>query len=249
MLIYMKRFFELSLSALILGSFFSCRAQTKAREGLQTDLALPYLVRTPQTPYKNPPILFLMHGYGSNETDLFELRNAIPDSFVLISVRAPLTLANGAYQWFRNITVHDSVTGSPEDLKNSVDKMVAEIQGAVKEYKANPKAVYISGFSQGGIMSYEIGLQYPQLVKGFAPLSGKIFASLKPLIKKDAALQQLRIFIGHGDADNRIDYQYAKDAQAYLQNLGLQPEFHTYKGMQDSISQEELQDFVNWLTK
>ena len=38
------------------------------------------------------PLLVLLHGYGSNEQDLFGLRPYLPDAFVVASVRAPLSL-------------------------------------------------------------------------------------------------------------------------------------------------------------
>ncbi|MCB9165813.1 MAG: hypothetical protein H6592_15485 [Flavobacteriales bacterium] len=42
------------------------------------------------------PLLVLLHGYGSNEHDLFALADRIPAAWMVVSVRGPLTLGAGA---------------------------------------------------------------------------------------------------------------------------------------------------------
>jgi phospholipase/carboxylesterase len=224
--------------AVILLCFLS--AGLRAQPKLQKDLPLKYLVREPAKKAAHPPVIILMHGYGSNETDLFDLKEKLPKNFLVVSVRAPLTLSGNAYQWYRKPTIN-------EDLKSSGMTVQSFITAIVKKYHADADRVYLSGFSQGAMMSYEVGLSAPELLKGIAPLSGMIVTSMKPQGPPTDALKKLRIFVGHGDADNRIPYSQAVDAVNYLKTLGLSPEFHTYKGMQHAISDEELKDLVRWL--
>lgn len=214
----------------------------QAQPKLQNDLPLKYLVRQPANSAAHPPVIILMHGYGSNETDLFDLKNKLPGNFLIVSVRAPLTLSKNAYQWYRKPTIN-------EDLKTSGLTVQSFITAVVKKYHADPARVYLSGFSQGAMMSYQVGLNAPELLKGIAPLSGMIQRVMKPENPNTAALKKLRIFVGHGDADNRIPYSQAVDAVNYLKTLGLSPEFHTYKGMQHAISDVELEDLVRWLSE
>jgi phospholipase/carboxylesterase len=214
---------------------------------LQADLSLPYLVREPSVKTDKPPVLILLHGYGSNEADLFGLQAQLPAQFLVVSVRAPIAMGAGSFQWFRMETVNGVMQGNPEDLKSSREKIKALIPEVTAKYKADPKQVYLCGFSQGGMMCYEVGLTSPELLKGIAPLSGKIFESLKALVKSSAALKALRIFIGHGDADTRVAYTYATEADAYLKKLGLSPALHSYKGLQHSISEIELKELRLWL--
>jgi phospholipase/carboxylesterase len=215
---------------------------------LNTDLSLPYVVSQPRVPSAHPPVLILLHGYGSNEMDLIGMKDQLPAGLLILSVRAPLTVGQNSFQWFRSETVNGISEGNKEDLKSSVAKIKAFIVGAVKKYHANAGQVYLSGFSQGAMMSYEVGLTAPQLLRGIAPLSGKIFESLKPQIKRGTALKNLRIFIGHGDADDRVKYSFAEQANSYLKQIGLTPSFHTYKNMKHAISPEELKDLNAWLT-
>jgi phospholipase/carboxylesterase len=214
---------------------------------LQTDLSLPYLVREPSVKTNNPPVIILLHGYGSNEADLFGLQSQFPTTFLVISARAPIVMTENSFQWFRMETVNGVMQGNKEDLKSSADKIKAFIKQVTSKYKTTAGNTVLCGFSQGAMMSYEVGLTSPDLLKGIAPLSGKIFESLKPQVKVSASLKVLKVFIGHGDADNRVAYSFATEAESYLKTLGLSPVLHTYTGMAHSINQAELKDLVLWL--
>ena len=61
---------------------------------------LPHVVRQPKQPTKNPALLVLLHGYGSNELDLFSFADELPDNLLIISLRAPYEMGNGAYAWY-----------------------------------------------------------------------------------------------------------------------------------------------------
>lgn len=213
---------------------------------LQTGLSLPYLVREPSIKVDKPKIMILLHGYGSNEADLFALQSSLPANSMVISARAPIAMGDNGFQWFRMETVNGAMQGNREDIKSSAEKIKSFIKEITLKYQAEANQVYLCGFSQGAMMSYEVGLTAPQLLKGIAPLGGKIFDSLKANIKPSASLKALKIFIGHGDADNRVAYSYATEADSFLKKLGLSPVFHTYKGLGHSINQAELSDLVLW---
>jgi phospholipase/carboxylesterase len=218
-----------------------------AQNALQEGLSLKYLVQQPKVKTPHPPIIILLHGYGSNEADLFELKDQLPDNFLIVAARAPISIGANAFEWYESEKVNGVADGKQSDLKNSTAAIKKFITEIVKKYNADAMDVYLLGFSQGAMMSYETGLTAPELLKGIAPLSGRIMPSLKPQIKRNAALKKLKIFIGHGDADNRVPYKDAQAANEYLKGLGLSPVFHTYKGMQHSISEDEIKDLVQWL--
>ncbi len=235
------------MRALLLFFFYSSPLAIYAQQTLHTDLNLKYLIKEPAVKTAKSPLIILLHGFGSNETDLFDLAASFPKNFIVVSARAPMSLGPDAYQWFGNKTVKGVTEGDEGDLKRSRNKIKIFIVAIVKQYHADPSQVYLCGFSQGAMMSYEVGLTSPGLLKGIAPLSGRIFDSLKPEVKKSASLGHLKAFIGHGDADNRVDPVSATHAAAYLKKMGMLPSLHFYKGMSHSISDSEIQDLVKWL--
>ncbi len=210
-------------------------------------LALKYVVQLPVQKLPKPPVVILLHGFGSNESDMFGLRGFFPKNYIVISARAPYNVAGGGYQWFEKEIVNGKYTGKKEDLdfsRNSILKFVGEV---VAKYNADAGQVYLVGFSQGAMMSYEAGLVAPETIRGVGVLSGRLPESLKPLIKKSPFLDRLKIFIAHGDADTRLSFTDGKAAYDHLISIGLRPEFHMYPGMEHTISKEVVADLLKWL--
>ncbi len=210
---------------------------------LQEGLALKYVVQMPGEKSLKIPVIILLHGYGSNEMDLFGLKDAFPKNYLVISARAPYPVGSQGYQWFE-IGNHE---GKSEQLTNSRKLVLKFISQIVEKYKADAGEVYLMGFSQGAMMSYEVGLTNPDKLKGIGVLSGRIFPLLRPEIKNTPALKQLKIFISHGTVDDRIPFAKGKESYEYLKTLGLKPDFHEYPGMGHSISNAVLMDLARWL--
>ncbi|MCV5004496.1 hypothetical protein OFM39_33090, partial [Escherichia coli] len=72
----MKRFF---LFFLLVFTFLFCEAQ-------KINTALVYSVHPAAATEKKPPVLIFLHGYGSNEADLFELANGFDPRFITFSL-------------------------------------------------------------------------------------------------------------------------------------------------------------------
>ena len=222
-------------------------ATVHAQPPLQTDLPLKYLEQT-NADTQNQPLVIFLHGYGSNEQDLFGIKDDLPASYTYLSVRAPMTMEEGSYQWFRK-KGEGAYNGETDDLKTSGQVLQDFIAQAAKKYHTEPDKVVLVGFSQGAIMSYEVALRHPEAVGAIAALSGRILPVLKSALKPDEKRQSLAIFIGHGKEDNRLPYKDGTDANILLQGLSLTPEFHGYEGLGHSISAAEVEDLNAWLQR
>ncbi len=220
-----------------------CYLSSFALAQLQQDLSLKYLVQLPTEKSSNAPVIILLHGYGSNEADLFGLKEVLPKKYIVASARAPYPVGPDGFQWFNLNNLDDQ----PE-IGNSRSLIVKFIDGLITKYKADRQNVYLIGFSQGAMMSYDVGLYNPGKVKGIAPLSGRIFSSVRQNIKNASPqMKQLRVFIAHGAADNRINVAEGRAANSYLKSMGLKPEYHEYAGMGHTISNDVLRDLAKWL--
>ncbi len=213
---------------------------------LLTDLALPYLAAAPAHSNDKPLIIFL-HGYGSDERDLFGIKDELSQDYTYLSVRAPGEVDGGGYKWFTQDTDQAEYEGVTGDVDKSTDLLRTFIEQATEKYATQPDKVILVGFSQGAMMSYQIGLQHPELVRGIAPLSGKILAGLKGRLKADDRLKSLKVFIGHGTADYRVPFAGATDAQTALETLLVKPEFHAYPGAGHTITSAEVGDLKTWI--
>lgn len=218
-----------------------------AEPALLTDLALPYLAAAPADS-KDKPLIIFLHGYGSDERDLFGIKDELPADYTYLSVRAPGEVDGGGYKWFTQDTDQAEYEGVTSDVDKSTDLLRTFIEQATEKYGTQPNKVILVGFSQGAMMSYQIGLQYPELVRGIAPLSGKILVALNSRLKPDERLKSLKVFIGHGSADSRVPYSGATEAQTVLENnLLISPEFHSYAGAGHTITSAEVGDLKRWV--
>ena len=127
--------------------------------------------------------------------------------------------------------------------------MLDFVSKATEKYHAQPDKVFLVGFSQGAIMSYEVALRHPDSVGGIAALSGRILPVLKSERKKEEKHLPLAIFIGHGKEDTRLPFKDGTDADNLLQSLSLKPEFHAYEGLGHTISAAEIEDLNAWLQR
>ncbi|AZE54831.1 Phospholipase/carboxylesterase family protein [Pseudomonas synxantha] len=214
---------------------------------LHTDLPLAYLEQT-QGDARNQPLVIFLHGFGSNEEDLFGIKDALPSTWTYLSVRAPMPVEPQGYRWFTK-TDEPDYNGETADLHSSARLIEDFVVKATAKYHTQNDRVFLVGFSQGAIMSYEVGLRQPELIRGIAALSGSVLPVLKAELKPRESLGKLAIFIGHGTLDQALAYTSGTQANEVLMGLGLKPEFHGYPGMNHTISEAEVQDLKVWLEK
>lgn len=214
---------------------------------LNTDLSLKYLAQTPPIT-KDKKVIIFLHGYGSNEEDLFELRSEFGPEHIYLSVQAPMPLSFIGFQWY-TLSDRPDLNLLEKELEHGRKLLQSFIEGCCQKYETASDNVVLIGFSQGAIMSYELALRNPKAVRGIAALSGKIQHSLKPLVNGDLHLGNLQIFIGHGELDDRVLFKEAQVASELLGPISKNVEFHSYQNLGHSINMEEIEDLRAWMQK
>jgi len=210
-------------------------------------LSLVHLVSQPKVEASTPPLLLLLHGVGSNEHDLFGLVPYLDKRFLIISVRAPNTLGPGSYAWFEVDFTPQGPVINPAQAEASRLALITFLDEAVNAYDADPKKVYLMGFSQGAIMSASIALTHPQLVAGAVLMSGRILPEIQPLIASNEELSGLPFLVVHGTADMVLPISYGRASRQLLSSLPVELTYHEYR-MGHEVSQESLADVTAWLS-
>ena len=211
-------------------------------------LPLVHLVRQPIIEADTPPLLLLLHGVGSNEHDLFELAPFLDKRFLIISVRAPNTLGPGSFAWFEVNFTPQGPAINPEQAEASRETLIIFIKEAITTYGANPKQVYLMGFSQGAIMSASVALTRPELVAGAALMSGRILPEIQPLIASHEELSGFPFLVVHGTADMVLPISYGRASRTLLSSLPVDLTYHEYP-MGHEVSQASLRDVTAWLSE
>jgi len=211
-------------------------------------LALIHLTQQPRQRSENPPpLLILLHGYGSNEADLFGLAPYLDPRFLIVSARAPYKLMHGSYAWFEIDWTANGMTIDPAQADAS-RKLVTEFIGAATgAYGADPSRIYLCGFSQGAILSSSVALTTPELVAGTVLMSGRVPDELKSLIAPAARLANKPFLVVHGVYDTVLPIQNGRASRAILEKLPIELTYREYP-MAHEVSAESLADVTTWLT-
>lgn len=190
----------------------------------------------------NAPLLLLLHGYGSNEADLFSFTPYLPKAYRIVSLQAPMSMSHDSYAWFPiHFTESMERWTNPEEVKKAVG-YVTEFLTYYKQKEAfDNNRIYIMGFSQGAMLSYAIGLK-TKTIKGIAALSGYI----DPRVVDFTNTEISSIYVSHGTQDTVVPYTWAEQSVKKLNTYGLSPEFHAYP-QGHGINQDNLATIIQWL--
>jgi phospholipase/carboxylesterase len=214
-------------------------------------LPLVHRVRRPRRE-DGPPLLVLMHGYGSNEDDLFALAPYLDERLLVVCPRAPIVLMPGSYAWFE-IGFYQDARGRTqiavdERQARMSHEVVAEfIAAAVRAYGADPARVIVGGFSQGASMAAMTALVRPDLVAGALVLSGIVPSQIMEDAPPAEQLAGKAFFVGHGMHDQVVQIEHGRATRELLQALPVELTYHEYPGMGHEINAECLRDVTAWL--
>jgi phospholipase/carboxylesterase len=211
------------------------------------NLSLEYKIREPKIKLDKNPLLLLLHGYGSNEEDLFSFATELPDEYYIISARAPYSMQYGAYAWYAiNFDADENKFSDHEQAKISRNLITQFIDELIQTYPIDAKNVTLIGFSQGSILSYAIALSHPDKVQRVVALSGYIS---EPILEENYLrndFTKLKIFHSHGTVDQVIPVEWARKTKPFLEKLGIHSTYKEYP-VGHGVAPQNFYDFKNWL--
>jgi phospholipase/carboxylesterase len=178
--------------------------------------------------------MVLMHGYGSDERDMYGLAEELPNYLEVYCLRAPLHAGPG-YAWF-------DIQWSPEGItfeQNQLNQSLQIIADFVAMLPSSP--LIIGGFSQGAMMTLAMMHHFPQVFTHAVLLSGRGVDTVTPPFAGP-------VFHAHGQYDEVIELPFAQTLNQALLPLGTQYEYHEYQ-MGHTICMDELKDLNRWLNR
>jgi len=211
------------------------------------DLSLQYQIREPKIKSDKNPLLLLLHGYGSNDADLFSFAKELPDDYYVVAARAPYDLQYGSYAWYAiNFDADENKFSDLEQAKTSRDKIVDFIDELVAHYPIDPNNITLVGFSQGSILSYAIALSYPEKVQRVVAMSGYLNTEMAVENFAENDFSNLNIFASHGTVDQVIPIDWARKTKPALDALGIKNVYKEYP-VGHGVAPQNFFDFRDWL--
>ena len=199
-------------------------------------------------PDREYPLIFLLHGYGSNMSDLANLTPAISRTeYLYVCPNAPVAFDLGmgqtGYAWANlyGNTYDQEAMASEERFMDFLEELEAA-------YRVRQDLLILGGFSQGGMMTYQMGIPRPEKFAGLFALSSTV-KSPDLIIPRLPQRRDQPIFVAHGTVDMIAEIKAGRGSIDLLQDWGFDPEYHEYEGMAHEIWQEVIDDFVDWLER
>lgn len=190
---------------------------------------------------KKYPVIYAMHGMGSNEKDIMSVIAELKDDFIIIGIRGPLTMNPG----FAYFTIKSFGNPDIDSFNDGIKKIEDFINNSPKQYPIDPTRQFLLGFSQGAILSMTLALKMGNTIKGIVALSGYIPKHVKETYSIKP-VHEMAIFIGHGEFDQIFPLHIGKENYEFFKTRNELLCFRSY-AVDHQISLQEKNDFITWL--
>ena len=187
-------------------------------------------------------LMIMLHGLG----DSMEGYRWVPAAFDLpwlnyLLVNAPDEYYGG-YSWYD--FAGDIVPGVARSRK-----LLVALLEAQERTGFSGKDIIIGGFSQGCLMSLDVGLRYPRMLAGIIGISGYVCEPEKLITEMSPVARKQRILMTHGTRDTMVPFGRVKEQVKLLQNAGLNIEWHEFHKGHTIAGEEELQIIRQFVCK
>jgi phospholipase/carboxylesterase len=190
------------------------------------------------------PLVLVMHGRGADANDLADLAPMLDPPggarFVFPNAPKPFEAYPGmtfGYTWF------DGWPPRGRSLQESRALLLELIDDLVARYPTPPGKLIVSGFSQGGLMSIDVGYRTKQALAGIVVMSGAIAEDDAPDFE---AKKDVPVLIVHGTEDDMIPVLNARRARRLLEQHGIEPEYHEF-AMGHHVTPESMEIVRNFM--
>ncbi|HKY02638.1 MAG TPA: alpha/beta fold hydrolase, partial [Burkholderiales bacterium] len=195
-----------------------------------------------------PPLLVMLHGFGSNEGDLLGLVPYLDDRLHITSVRGPLRVEAGAYGWYRvshtagGPIVHE---GEEHESRKRIARFIDEM---VETHAIDPLQVYVLGFSQGASMALSLALTIPEKLRGTVALGGRVLREVTGTMAEAETIAGVPVFMAHGLHDDVVPIGRARSSREFLAGLETDLTYREYPTAHQ-ISPDMLTHANEWLSE
>ncbi len=193
--------------------------------------------------------IILLHGYGGDGKDISMLslnwKRHLPNTvFICPNGHEPCSINPSGYQWF------DLTNDNPDYiLKQSLkgEKILNQFIKEVKErFNLQNNQICLSGFSQGCMMSINLGLTSESEYNCIVGFSGKIIDTKDLEVRKKNSTQTLLI---HGELDQVVPPNFLLEAKDFFIRNNISIDTHLIKNCDHHIPIESSSIALNYILK
>ena len=194
-------------------------------------------------------VIILLHGYGGDGADISSIAytwRRFIDNTVFLCPDGPQTckLNPNGFQWF-DLSIDDQ-NYIIEESKKAEKILLSYIEQIKERYSLKNSQIILAGFSQGCMMSINLGLISSQSFKCVIGFSGKII-DRNDLQKRIVSKTDILLF--HGDADEVVSPSSLLEAKDFLERNKIKVEVNMIKNCSHHIPIEALSLSLKYIKK
>ncbi len=191
--------------------------------------------------------IILLHGYGGDGKDISMLslnwKRFLPNAIFLCPNGHEECVINPAgYQWF------DLTKDDPEYILKQSKQAELKLQQFIKEvkeeYDLKNNQICLSGFSQGCMMSINLGLTSDENFNCIVGFSGKIINQQDLISRKTSST---KMFLVHGDQDTIVSPTFLLEAKDFLIRNNIEVKTKMIKNCEHHIPIEASSLALNYI--
>ncbi len=193
--------------------------------------------------------IILLHGYGGDGKDISMLslnwKRHLPNTvFICPNGHESCPINPSGFQWF-DLTRDDPKYILHESLKaeKKLNNFISEIK---KEFNLKNNKICLSGFSQGCMMSINLGLTADNEYSCIVGFSGKIINQENLKLRKKVSTNTILI---HGDSDQVVSPNFMLEAKDFFIRNNIDIETHFIKNCDHHIPIEASSLALNYILK
>ena len=191
--------------------------------------------------------VILLHGYGGDGKDISMLtlnwKRFLPNTiFLCPNGHEKCQINPTGYQWF-DLTKDDPQYILEESKKAEI-KLKQFIDEIKNEYSLKNSHICLSGFSQGCMMSINLGLTSSESYNCIVGFSGKVI-NQEDLIKRKTSLTKMLLI--HGDKDEVVSPIFLLEAEDFLIRNDIKIETKMIKNCDHHIPIEASSVALNYI--
>ena len=193
--------------------------------------------------------IILLHGYGGDGNDISAVslnwKRFLPKTIFLCPNGHEICPINpSGYQWF-DLSKDDPKYIIKESIK-AEEKLNLFINEIKSEYKLNNSEICISGFSQGCMLSINLGLTAEENFNCIVGFSGKI---IDPENISKRIKSKTKMLLIHGDSDTIVPPKRLLEAKDFLMRHKVDVEAKMIKNCEHHIPIEASSFALNYIKK
>ena len=193
--------------------------------------------------------IILLHGYGGDGNDIsmlsYNWKRHLPNTvFICPNGHEICPINPSGFQWF-DLTKDDPKYILEESIK-AEEKLNYFIEEVKKEFNLKNNKICLSGFSQGCMMTINLGLTSNEEYNCIIGFSGKIINEENLKLRKRVSTNTLLI---HGDADQVVQPNYMLEAKDFFIRNNIEIETHLIENCDHNIPIQASSIALNYIIK